>query len=74
MFLGNHGSWLNQAEIAINMYSRQSLGKTRAPDRDALTKRTKTWVKDINDKNARVKWQFTREDAREKFGYVLLRR
>ena len=65
-----HGSWLNQAEIAINMYSRQSLGKTRIPDLDSLRKRTKAWVKYINEKKVTINWKFTREDAREKFDYV----
>ena len=31
-----HGSWLNQAEIAIGMYSRQSLGNARINDIEML--------------------------------------
>ena len=27
-----HGSWLNQAEIEISLFSRQCLGKRRIPD------------------------------------------
>jgi hypothetical protein len=27
-----HGSWLNQAEIELSLYSRQCLGKRRIPD------------------------------------------
>lgn len=65
-----HGSWLNQAEIAINMYSRQSLGKTRIPDIDSLRKRTAAWIKYINSKGVKINWQFTRKDAREKFDYL----
>ncbi len=31
-----HGSWLNQAEIEIGIFSRQCLGKRRIPDLDTL--------------------------------------
>ena len=64
-----HGSWLNQAEIAINMYARQCLGKTRVPDMDILKKRTNAWVKYINRKNVTINWKFSCKYAREKFGY-----
>ena len=64
-----HGSWLNQAEIAINMYSRQSLGKTRIPDIDSLKKRTKAWVNYINQANVIINWKFTKNKARDKFKY-----
>lgn len=66
-----HGSWLNQAEIAINMYSRQCLGKSRIPDINLLRKRTKAWNQFINRRNVKIKWQFSRQDAREKFDYAL---
>lgn len=65
-----HGSWLNQAEIAINMYTRQCLGKTRIPDIVSLKKKTKTWVSYINRCNVKINWKFTKRMAREKFDYV----
>lgn len=64
-----HGSWLNQGEIAINMYSRQCLGKTRIPDIKTLRKKTNAWNKVVNERNVKIKWGFTRKDAREKFNY-----
>jgi len=64
-----HGSWLNQAEIAINMYSRQCLGKTRIADIESLNKKTKAWMNYINRCNVKINWKFTREKAREKFDY-----
>lgn len=64
-----HGSWLDQAEIAIGMYSRQCLGNTRIPDIDTLTKKTKAWEKIIRKKKVMIKWKFTKENAREKFAY-----
>ena len=64
-----HGSWLNQAEIAINIYARQCLGRSRIPDLQTLDKRTKAWTAIVNRKRVTINWQFTREQAREKFDY-----
>ena len=38
-----HGSWLNQAEIELSLYSRQCLGKRRIPDLEKLQRVTKAW-------------------------------
>jgi len=65
-----HGSWLNQAEIAINMYSRQCLGKSRIPDIELLRKKTKSWNKIINRKAITINWSFTQKKAKKKFGYT----
>ena len=43
-----HGNWLDQAELAINMYARQCLGKSRIPDLETLAKRTKAWTTIVN--------------------------
>ena len=64
-----HGSWLNQAEIAINIYARQCLGKSRIPNIDLLKKKTKAWVRAVNRKIVKIKWTFTKERAKEKFNY-----
>lgn len=64
-----HGSWLNQAEIAINVYSRQCLGKARIPDIDTLRKRTNAWNKIANRRKVTINWTFSRNKAREKFDY-----
>lgn len=63
-----HGSWLNQAEIAINMYSRQCLGKTRIPDIELLRKKTNAWNRVANRNALKIQWRFTKQDAAEKFG------
>jgi transposase len=65
-----HGSWLNQAEIAINMYARQCLGKSRIPSIELLRKKTKAWIRYINHKKGCIKWNFTKTDARKKFDYL----
>ena len=64
-----HASWLNQAEIAIGMYSRQCLGNRRIGDIVDLRKKTNAWVKAINSKNITIEWKFTKTKAKEKFGY-----
>jgi hypothetical protein len=64
-----HGSWLNQAEIAIGMYQRQCLGGTRVPDINLLRKKTNAWNRIINRKKVTINWKFTKLDAREKFSY-----
>lgn len=64
-----HASWLNQAEIAIGMYSRQCLGKTRIPSIEVLKKKTKSWSEFINGKAVTINWTFNKQVAREKMGY-----
>ena len=64
-----HGSWLNQAEIAIGLLSRQCLGKKRIPDLKALRTHVRAWNRRLNQAHTRINWKFTRRDARAKFGY-----
>ena len=64
-----HGSWLNQAEIAIGLLSRQCLGKKRIPDLKALRPHVRAWNRRLNQAHTRINWKFTRRNARAKFGY-----
>ena len=64
-----HGSWLNQAEIEIGLFSRQCLGKRRIPDLKTLTRETTAWNRHINTARTRIHWSFRRKDARRKFRY-----
>jgi len=64
-----HGSWLNQAEIAIGMYSRQCLGSSRTDTLELLKKKTKAWNRIANRKCLTINWRFTKCNAREKFDY-----
>jgi hypothetical protein len=61
-----HGSWLNQAEIEINLMSRQSI-KGRIPNEATLAQYVGYWVHKRNASKAKINWKFTREKAREKF-------
>jgi len=64
-----HGSWLNQAEIELSLYSRQCLGKRRIPDLDVLQRETQVWNRSTNRKRTKINWQFTRKKARKLFQY-----
>jgi hypothetical protein len=64
-----HGSWLNQAEIEIGLFSRQCLGTRRIPDLKTLRKETRAWNRRINRAGTKINWKFNRRAARRKFGY-----
>lgn len=64
-----HGSWLNMAEIAINIYSRQCLGNSRISDIQRLRKTTAAWNRTANANKVTINWKFSRNHAREKFQY-----
>jgi len=64
-----HGSWLNQAEIELSLYSRQCLGKRRIPDLGALQRETRVWNRKTDRKRTEINWQFTRKKARKAFHY-----
>lgn len=64
-----HGSWLNQAEIAIGMVARECLGKRRLGTIDRLASETGAWRQQANRDRRVITWRFTRRDARRKFEY-----
>jgi transposase len=64
-----HGSWLNQAEIEISLFSRQCLGPRRIPSLGQLQQQARTWNWKMNRNQVIINWQFTRKKARHKFGY-----
>ncbi len=60
-----HGSWLNLAEIELNVLTRQCLNR-RLPSLEAVTAEVEAWQRHRNNQNAVVNWQFTTADARVK--------
>jgi len=64
-----HGSWLNQAEIELNLYARQCLGTRRFPDLKTLQQETRLWNRQTNQQHTRINWTFTRRKARKTFRY-----
>ncbi len=65
MYTSKHGSWLNVAEIELNVLIDQCL-KRRIDNIEVVRIEALTWQKFRNNKNAKVNWQFTTEDARIK--------
>ena len=64
-----HGSWLNQAEIEISLFSRQCLGKRRIPSLAILRAQARCWNRYVNRRRLKINWSFDRKAARKKFGY-----
>jgi hypothetical protein len=64
-----HGSWLNQAEIELSLYSRQCLGTRRIPELETLQQETCSWKDRVNRDQVKINWKFDRQAARKKFGY-----
>ena len=64
-----HGSWLNQAEIEISLFSRQCLGNRRIATLPELKAEARAWNRMVNREKILIDWQFTRKAARQKFGY-----
>ena len=68
-----HGSWLNQAEIAISLFSRQCLGQRRIGEPASLRRQTQAWSRRMNRHRVPIQWQFTRKKARTTFDYIITR-
>jgi hypothetical protein len=64
-----HGSWLNQAEIEISLFSWQCLGQRRIPTLRILQWESRAWNRQVNRHRVKINWQFTRKRPRAKFGY-----
>jgi hypothetical protein len=64
-----HGSWLNQAEIEIGIFSRQCLGSRRIPSFKTLRREARAWNRRMNRDRVKINWKFDRKTARRKFHY-----
>jgi len=65
VYTPKHGSWLNIAEIELNVLTGQCLNR-RIDDIKVVRNEVAAWKKFRDNKNAKVNWQFTTEDARVK--------
>lgn len=65
-FTPEHASWLNMAEIELSILSKQCLSR-RIPSEWALTTEIVTWEEARNEKKAKIRWNFTVEEARKVF-------
>ena len=58
-----HGSWLNMAEIELNVLTSQCLNR-RIDNIETVKKEVVAGKEFINNKNVKINWRFTTEDAR----------
>ena len=63
VYTPKHGSWLNVAEIELNVMIRQCLGR-RIDSIDVLRTEVAAWQAARDQVRAKVDWQFTTDDAR----------
>jgi transposase len=68
-----HGSWLNQAEVEISLFSRQCLGQRRIGNLAALRFQARAWDRRVNRAKTKIQWKFTRRLARRKLQYTFTR-
>jgi len=60
-----HGSWLNMAEIEINVLANHGLPK-RVSSMEQMKKEVAAWNKARNKTASKINWRFTTENARDK--------
>ena len=65
VYTPKHGSWLNMAEIELHVLNGQCLNR-HLPTMDKVIEEVKAWEKHRNNKNKKINWQFTNEQARTK--------
>ena len=65
VFTPKHGSWLNMAEIELHVLNTQCLKRHIATFED-IKKEIEKWQEHRNNKNCKINWQFTADNARIK--------
>ncbi len=65
VYTPKHGSWLNMAEIELNVINGQCLNR-RIDDISLVKSEVEAWQNHRNNTDARINWQFTTEEARIK--------
>ena len=65
VYTPKHGSWLNMAEIELNVLIKQCLDR-RIDNIKEIQAEVEAWQKRRNNRNSRIDWQFTSQDARTK--------
>ena len=65
VYTPKHGSWLDIAEIELNVLARQCLDR-RIPDKPTLVREVGAWERERNATRKPVDWRFTTDDARIK--------
>jgi len=65
VYTPKHGSWLNMAEIELNVLNGQCLNR-RIDNVETVIKEVRAWQNHRNNKNAKINWRFTTSDSRIK--------
>lgn len=65
IYTPKHGSWLNMAEIELNVLNKQCLNR-RIDNIETVTEEVEAWCNSRNNRNAKINWQFTTTHARVK--------
>ena len=65
IYTPKHGSWLNMAEIELNVLMGQCLNR-RIDNMKKITEEVTAWQQHRNNKEATINWQFTNDKARVK--------
>ncbi len=65
VFTPKHGSWLNMAEIELNVLNGQCLNR-RIDNINMVKQEVKAWQEHRNNKNAVINWRFETKNARIK--------
>jgi hypothetical protein len=65
IFTPKHGSWLNMAEIELYVLNGQCLNR-HIDTIEKVTTEVLAWQNHRNNKNAKINWQFTNNEARIK--------
>ena len=65
IFTPKHGSWLNVAEIELNVLQKQCLNR-RIDDIKTIQEEVINWQNYRNSRKSKVNWRFTTKDARIK--------
>ena len=65
IYTPKHGSWLNMAEIELNVLTKQCLNR-RIGEINEMVEEVEAWQNARNNKNAKIDWQFTTKNARIK--------
>ncbi|MDQ6609485.1 MAG: IS630 family transposase [Bacteroidota bacterium] len=65
IYTPKHGSWLNMAEIELHVLNGQCLNRHLSTMKK-VEQEVEAWQTNRNNKNSKIKWQFTNKKARVK--------
>lgn len=65
VYTPKHGSWLNMAEIELNVLNSQCLNR-RIACIDEVKEEVEAWKNHRNNKSAKINWRFTTKESRIK--------